>query len=78
MSSRSNSEHGAPIDGTPRPGTTTRKRPKVGDKDPNYNPDKKKKPSPRPEKKETGKKSKPKYNHRDYRGTRGAIEDAEG
>jgi len=76
MASRSNA-YGAPIDGTPKPGTTTRKRPKVGDKDPTYDPSKKKKkrPAPPPAKK---KKDKLSYNHRDYRGTRGAIEDAEG
>ena len=54
-----------------------RKRPKVGDKDPNWKP-KKKRPNPTPSKPET---PKPKdglnYNHRDYRGTRGAIDDAD-
>ena len=52
-----------------------RKRPKVGDKDPNWKP-KKKRPNPTPSKPETPKPKVP-YTHRDYRGTRGAIEDAE-
>lgn len=71
--------YGAPIDGTPKPGQSQRKRPKPGDRDPNYDPDKKKKkPSPPPKKETPPKDDKPKYPHRDWRGTRGAIEDAEG
>lgn len=48
MSSRSNS-HGAPLK-TPKPGQTTRKRPKVGDRDPTYKKPAKKKPSTAPTK----------------------------
>lgn len=67
--------HGAPM-GTPKPGGTTRQRPKVGDKDPNYKPRKPRKPP-------TSSKPKPKPGSkatvfRDYRGTKGAIEDAGG
>ena len=65
----------------PEKKAVVRKRPKVGDKDPNFKP---KKPSPKKPKAEYRSKAKkpekPKlpYNHRDYRGTRGAIDDAEG
>ena len=67
--------YGAPMS-TPKPGGTTRKRPKVGDKDPNYKPSKPRKPP-------TSSKPKPKPGSkatvfRDYRGTKGAIEDAGG
>ena len=59
-----------------------RKRPKPGDKDPNWKPRPEKpkepkgpeRPDPKPKKPE---KPKLPYKHRDYRGTRGAIEDAE-
>lgn len=74
-------EHGAPMGPTPKPGGTTRKRPKVGDKDPNYKPRKPRKKTPAPSKpapKKPTKPTKPKYPHRDYRGTKGAIEDAGG
>jgi hypothetical protein len=64
--------YGSPIS-TPKPGGTGRKRPKVGDKDPDYKP---RKASPPAAKKE--KKPELNYNHRDWRGTRGAIDDAEG
>ena len=79
MGSRSNhsapKSYGAPLS-TPKPGGTTRKRPKVGDKDPDYKPRKPRKKTPR----KPAEKKKPElnYNHRDYRGTRGAIDDAEG
>jgi hypothetical protein len=49
------SGYGSPLS-TPKPGTTTRRRPKPGDKDPSYKPPKKKpgkrrkKPAPRPKK----------------------------
>lgn len=69
--------YGAPLGPTPKPGGTTRKRPKVGDKDPNYKPRKPRKPSPT-SKPESPKKKKPDYPHRDYRGTKGAIKDAGG
>jgi hypothetical protein len=66
--------HGTPI-GLQKP--STRQRPKVGDKDPSYKPGARRKPST-PSKPAVAKKKKPKYNHRDYRGTAGAIEDAGG
>lgn len=65
--------HGAPM-GTPAPGSTTRKRPKVGDKSDDtrlLNPRPPSTPSKPPTKKKPG------YISRDYRGTKGAIEDAE-
>lgn len=74
MSSRSNS-HGAPLE-TPKPGQTTRKRPKVGDKDPTPRKKSTRQPTsskPVEEKKKTGG---PVF--RDYRGTRGVIDDATG
>jgi hypothetical protein len=67
--------HGSPMS-TPKPGGTTRKRPKVGDKDPNYKPSKpskpptSSKPTPKPGSRAT--------TFRDYRGTKGAIKDAGG
>ena len=68
--------HGAPID-RPKVGTSTRKRPKVGDKDPNWKP---KKPSkPATSSKPPVKKNKPSGStFRDYRGTKGVIDDASG
>lgn len=86
MSSRSKRSgdakaYGAPTS-TPKPGQTTRKRPKVGDKDPNYKPPSKKPkkegaarrtPAAKPPKKDDG----VDYNRRDYRGVDGAVEDAE-
>lgn len=66
--------YGAPIDGTRKP-STTRKRPKVGDKDPNYKPRKPRKTppptKPPPAKKPSG------STFRDYRGVDGAVEDAQ-
>lgn len=67
--------HGSPI-GLQKP--STRNRPKVGDKDPNYKPSKPRKKTPAPSKPAPKKPTKPKYPHRDYRGTKGAIEDAGG
>lgn len=66
--------HGAPMS-TPKPGGTTRKRPKVGDKSGDtrlLNPKKRtpSKPAKKPGSKATV--------FRDYRGTEGAIEDAGG
>lgn len=59
--SRSNKEarrYGAPLS-TPKPGNTTRKRPKVGDKDPNYKPSPPKKAAPKkPKKKKAPEKKK--------------------
>ncbi len=56
---------------------TPRKRPKVGDKDPNYKPKKPRKPptssKPKPAKRKQGVGS----TYRDYRGTMGAVEDAQ-
>ena len=69
--------YGAPMS-TPKPGSSTRVRPKVGDKDPNYKPSKPRKKTPAPSKPAPKKPTKPKYPHRDYRGTKGAIEDAGG
>jgi len=85
MGSRAQHSHGAPID-RPKPGQTTRKRPQVGDKDPNYKPPaaapKRPKRPPSPKKPpDTAKRKKPDadpgYNRRDYRGVDGAVEDAE-
>lgn len=83
-------EYGAPT-GTPKPGGTSRKRPKPGDKDPNWPKPKK---GPKPERiKPKGppggpgtpgakgtypKKDKPKGStFRDYRGIEGVLEDAQ-
>lgn len=74
MGSRSQHSYGSPLS-TPKPGGTTRKRPKPGDKDPNYSPEASK-PKPRP-KPEAAKRKKPDYNKRDYRGVDGAVDDAE-
>lgn len=76
MGSRATRSHGAPLH-TPKPGGTTRDRPKVGDKDPDHKPDtgrKRRPPDPRAPKKPA---KKPSYPHRDYRGVDGAVEDAE-
>lgn len=65
--------HGTPM-GLQKP--STRKRPKVGDKDPNFKASKSRKPptsSRPPAKKPSGG---PVF--RDYRGTQGAIDDASG
>ena len=67
--------HGAPMS-TPKPGGTTRKRPKVGDKSDDtrlLNPRK-----PPSSSKPASKPTSPATTRRDYRGTRGAIEDAGG
>lgn len=70
--------HGSPMS-TPKPGGTTRRRPRPGDKDPNYTP-----PNSRPRRPRSSrpapnpKPSGPSYPHRDYRGTEGAIDDATG
>jgi len=65
--------HGTPI-GLQKP--SKRKRPKVGDKDPNWKPSKPRKPAtsskPPAKKKPSGSR------FRDYRGTEGAIDDATG
>lgn len=66
--------YGAPMD---RPTNSSDKgRPKVGDKDPNYKPRKPRKPptSSKPKAKPGGRATV----FRDYRGTKGAIEDAGG
>jgi len=94
MGSRSNKstrKYGAPIGGTPKPGGTTRKRPKVGDKDPNWvKPEKGGKPKkietenpPGGPKTPGAKKDKKNKSpggegstFRDYRGTDGVVEDA--
>ena len=83
----SRSKHSGPVRsyGTPTerpvPGETTRKRPRVGDKDPNYKPPKKEARKPRPKKPVAKKPKGPQAGagskFRDWRGTRGAIEDAE-
>jgi hypothetical protein len=67
-------KYGAPLS-TPKPGGTTRKRPKVGDKSNDerlLNP-KERTPSKPPEKKKDPEGS----TFRDYRGIDGAVEDAE-
>jgi len=68
--------YGAPMGPTPKPGGTTRVRPKVGDKDPNYKP---KKPSNRkPASSSPAKKKKPSASaFRNYRGVDGAVEGAQ-
>jgi len=68
------SNHYGPPLSTPKPGGTTRKRPKPGDKDPDYKKPAKKKRAP--SKPTTKKPSKPSYNKRDYRGVDGAVDDA--
>jgi hypothetical protein len=89
MGSRSNksNKYGAPIGGTPKPGGTTRKRPKVGDKDSGWKkPEKGGKPkkiktenppggpkTPGAKKKSPGGEG---STFRDYRGTEGVVEDA--
>ncbi len=68
--------HGAPMD-RPKVGASTRKRPKVGDKDSNFKPSKRRKPPT--SSKPPVKKSKPSGStFRDYRGTKGVIDDASG
>jgi hypothetical protein len=71
--------HGSPTS-TPKPGGTTRKRPKPGDKNPNFKPPSKPSKPPMSSKPKVpqAKPGKPSYPHRDYRGTKGAIDDAEG
>jgi len=67
--------YGAPIDGTPKPGGSTRKRPQVGDKSGDtrlLNP-KKRTPSKPPVKKKKPSGS----TYRDYRGVDGVVEDAQ-
>lgn len=66
--------YGAPIDGTPKPGTSTRRRPKPGDKSGDtrlLNP-KRRGYSPEPPKKGGNEVS----TYRDYRGVDGAVDDA--
>lgn len=65
--------YGSPLS-TPKPGGTTHRRPKVGDRSPDthlLNP--KRRSSPSPSKKEGSKGS----TYRDYRGVDGAVDDAE-
>jgi hypothetical protein len=77
MGSRSQHSYGSPLS-TPKPGGTTRSRPKPGDRDPNYKPEAKKPRRPaNPKPPETAKRKKPDYPSRDYRGVDGAVEDAE-
>lgn len=62
MASRANRSYGAPISSYTEPGQTTRKRPKPGDKDPNYKPKKKKTKKAKPAKpKSSTPKKKPPY-----------------
>lgn len=68
--------YGAPLS-TPKPGQTTRKRPQVGDKDPNYKKPSGEKKTVRPKNPATVNKRAPDYPRRDYRGVDGAVEDAE-
>ena len=94
MASRSNKSanksYGAPIGGTAKPGKTTRKRPKVGDKDKGWKkPEKGGKPKrittenppggpstpgAKKDKKSSGSKG---STFRDYRGVEGVLEDAQ-
>lgn len=78
--------YGAPTS-PPVPGQTTRKRPKPGDKDPNYKKPTRPPSRKKPEKEGAGRRTpaakppkkddSPGYNRRDYRGVDGAVEDAE-
>ena len=64
---------GAPIGGTPAPGSTTRQRPKVGDKSSDtrlLNPKKRTPSKPAPKKTSGG------SVRRDYRGVNGVVDDA--
>jgi len=67
--------HGSPLS-TPKPGGTTRKRPKVGDKDPNYKPRKPRKPPTSSKPKTPKKPGSGGSTFRDYRGVDGAVDDA--
>lgn len=66
--------HGSPLS-TPRPGSTTRKRPKVGDKSGDTH---LLNPGPPRSRKKAPTKKKRAFISRDYRGVDGAVEDAGG